>query len=284
MKFSQPSADLYAPGGKDPWAGLSSTTHLGIGAHADDLEILAFPGIAACFQHPKNRFSGIVVTDGAGAPRSGPFAQTSDVELIQLRLAEQRRAADLGHYASVIQLAHPSPAVRQSDRSAIIGDLVKIFEAAQPQTLYLHNPADRHETHIAVLLACIEALRQLPESSRPKEIYGCEVWGDLDWVPSSQVVRLPCPAPETLGTSLLDCFQSQIAGGKRYDRAALGRRYAQATFGNPNQPDSEQEIVLALDLRPLLDTNLSLQNFLAPIFDLFRTQTLARIDKLAPSQ
>ncbi|NBS78958.1 PIG-L family deacetylase [bacterium] len=284
MKFSQPSADLYAPGGKDPWAGLSSTTHLGIGAHADDLEILAFPGIAACFQHPKNRFSGIVVTDGAGAPRSGPFAQTSDVELIQLRRAEQRRAADLGHYASVIQLAHPSPAVRQSDRSAVIGDLVKIFEAAQPQTLYLHNPADRHETHIAVLLACIEALRQLPESSRPKEIYGCEVWGDLDWVPSSQVVRLPCPAPETLGTSLLDCFQSQIAGGKRYDRAALGRRYAQATFGNPNQPDSEQEIVLALDLRPLLDTNLSLQNFLAPIFDLFRTQTLARIDKLAPSK
>ncbi|NBV96222.1 MAG: PIG-L family deacetylase [Verrucomicrobia bacterium] len=284
MKFSQPSADLYAPGGKDPWAGLSSTTHLGIGAHADDLEILAFPGIAACFQHPKNRFSGIVVTDGAGAPRSGPFAQTSDVELIQLRRAEQRRAADLGHYASVIQLAHPSPAVRQSDRSAVIGDLVKIFEAAQPQTLYLHNPADRHETHIAVLLACIEALRQLPESSRPKEIYGCEVWGDLDWVPSSHVVRLPCPAPETLGTSLLDCFQSQIAGGKRYDRAALGRRYAQATFGNPNQPDSEQEIVLALDLRPLLDTNLSLQNFLAPIFDLFRTQTLARIDKLAPSQ
>lgn len=284
MKFSQPSADLYAPGGKDPWAGLSSTTHLGIGAHADDLEILAFPGIAACFQHPKNRFSGIVVTDGAGAPRSGPFAQTSDVELIQLRRAEQRRAADLGHYASVIQLAHPSPAVRQSDRSAVIGDLVKIFEAAQPQTLYLHNPADRHETHIAVLIACIEALRQLPESSRPKEIYGCEVWGDLDWVPSSQVVRLPCPAPETLGTSLLDCFQSQIAGGKRYDRAALGRRYAQATFGNPNQPDSEQEIVLALDLRPLLDTNLSLQNFLAPIFDLFRTQTLARIDKLAPSK
>lgn len=284
MKFSQPSADLYAPGGKDPWAGLSSTTHLGIGAHADDLEILAFPGIAACVQHPKNRFSGIVVTDGAGAPRSGPFAQTSDVELIQLRRAEQRRAADLGHYASVIQLAHPSPAVRQSDRSALIGDLVKIFEAAQPQTLYLHNPADRHETHIAVLLACIEALRQLPESSRPKEIYGCEVWGDLDWVPSSQVVRLPCPAPETLGTSLLDCFQSQIAGGKRYDRAALGRRYAQATFGNPNQPDSEQEIVLALDLRPLLDTNLSLQNFLAPIFDLFRTQTLARIDKLAPSK
>ena len=50
MKFSQPSADFYAPRGQDPLANLATTTHLGIGAHADDLEILAFPGIATCFQ------------------------------------------------------------------------------------------------------------------------------------------------------------------------------------------------------------------------------------------
>jgi len=284
MKFFQPSADLYAPSGKDPLAGLSSTTHLGIGAHADDLEILAFPGIAACFQHPKNRFSGVVVTDGAGAPRSGPFARTSDADLIQIRRAEQRQAADLGQYASVIQLAHPSSTVRQTDRSAVIGDLIQILEVARPQTLYLHNPADRHETHIAVLLACLEALQQLPASARPKEIYGCEVWGDLDWVPSSHIVRLPCSAPENLGTSLLNCFHSQVEGGKRYDRAALGRRHAQATFGNPTQPDSEQEVVLAFDLRPLLETNLSLDSFVGSALDLFRTQTLARIAKLVPKK
>jgi len=284
MKFFQPSADLYAPSGKDPLAGLSSTTHLGIGAHADDLEILAFPGIAACFQHPKNRFSGVVVTDGAGAPRSGPFARTLDAELIQIRRAEQRQAADLGQYASVIQLAHPSSTVRENDRSAVIGDLIQILELAQPQTLYLHNPADRHETHIAVLLACLEALQRLPVSARPKEIYGSEVWGDLDWVPSSKVVRLPCSAPENLGTSLLNCFRSQVEGGKRYDRAALGRRHAQATFGNPTQPDSEQEVVLAFDLRPLLETNLSLDSFVGSAIDLFRTQTLARIEKLAPKK
>ncbi len=85
MKFSQSSADFYAPRGQDPLANLATTTHLGIGAHADDLEILAFPGIATCFQHPTNRFSGVVVTDGAGAPRTGSFTKTTDLELISLR-------------------------------------------------------------------------------------------------------------------------------------------------------------------------------------------------------
>ena len=281
MKFSQTQSNFYSPRGEDFPTALSSTTHLGIGAHADDLEILAFPGISACYGHAKNRFSGVVVTDGAGAPRTGAFAAMSNAEMIPQRQKEQRQAADLGKYASVIQLAHPSSAVRQADRSQVVAELTQILEIARPEVLYLHNPADRHETHIAVLLACLEALRNLPASALPKEVYGCEVWGDLDWVPSSHVVRLPCPASETLGTSLLRCFQSQVEGGKRYDRAAVGRRHAQATFGNPTQPDSAEEVVLALDLRPLLQGKDSLTEFLAPTLDLFRKQTLARLEALA---
>jgi LmbE family N-acetylglucosaminyl deacetylase len=281
MNFSQTQSNFYAPQGQDPSNALASTTHMGIGAHADDLEILAFPGISACYGHAKNRFSGVVVTDGAGSPRTGPFASMSNAEMIPQRQKEQRQAADLGKYASVIQLAHPSSAVRQADRSQVVAELTQILEIARPEVLYLHNPADRHETHIAVLLACLEALRKLPPSALPKEVYGCEVWGDLDWVPSSHVVRLPCPASETLGTSLLRCFQSQVEGGKRYDRAAVGRRHAQATFGNPTQPDSAEEVVLALDLRPLLQGKDSLTEFLAPTLDLFRKQTLARLEALA---
>jgi len=281
MKFSQTQSNFYSPRGEDLRAALSTTTHLGIGAHADDLEFLAFPGISACYGHAKNRFSGVVVTDGAGSPRTGPFASVSNAEMIPQRQKEQRQAADLGKYASVIQLAHPSSAVQQADRSQVVAELTQILEIARPEVLYLHNPADRHETHIAVLLACLEALRKLPPSALPKEVYGCEVWGDLDWVPSSHVVRLPCPASEILGTSLLRCFQSQVEGGKRYDRAAVGRRHAQATFGNPTQPDSAEEVVLALDLRPLLQGKDSLTEFLAPTLDLFRKQTLARLEALA---
>ncbi len=284
MNFSQPQANFYAPQGQDPSNALASTTHLGIGAHADDLEILAFPGIATCFQDPKKHFSGVVVTDGAGAPRTGRFSSTPDTELISLRQKEQRAAADLGKYASVLQLAHPSTAVRQANRTPVVAELRQILEIARPEVLYLHNPADRHETHLGVLLACLEALRGLPAPALPKEVYGCEVWGDLDWVPSSHLVRLPCPAPETLGPSLLRCFQSQVEGGKRYDRAAIGRRHAHATFGNPTQPDSAEEVVFALDLRPLLETKVTLTEFLAPTLDLFREQTLARLEKLSPQK
>jgi len=280
MKFSQSSADFYAPRGQDPLANLATTTHLGIGAHADDLEILAFPGIATCFRHPTNRFSGVVVTDGAGAPRTGCFTKTTDSELISLRQKEQHHAANLGDYASVLQLGHPSVSVRQTDRSAVVADLVKILETARPQVLYLHNPADRHETHIGVLFACLEALRQLPPSSLPKEIYGCEVWGDLDWVPPAHIIRLACHAPETLGPSLLRCFKSQVEGGKRYDRAALGRRHAQATFANPTQPDSVSEVVLALDLRPVVEGKSSSAELLSSLLDCFRTETIARLEKL----
>jgi len=278
MNFSQTQSNFYSSRGEDFRAALSSTTHLGIGAHADDLEILAFPGISACYGHAKNRFSGVVVTDGASSPRIGPFASMSNAEMIPQRQKEQRQAADLGQYASVIQLAHSSAAVRQSDRSEVVADLVKILESARPQVLYLHNPADRHETHLAVLMACLEALHKIPTSAHPKEIYGCEVWGDLDWVPASHIVRLPCHAPANLGSSLLNCFESQVQGGKRYDRAALGRRHAQATFGNPTQPDSDDEVVLALDLRPLLKPKNSPTEFLALTLDLFRKQTLARLE------
>jgi len=280
MKFSQPEASLYAPARQDPLTGLSATTHLGIGAHADDLEILAFSGISACYRHPSHRFSGVVVTDGAGSPRTGSFAKTSDSEMVAIRRDEQQRAADLGNYASVIQLGYPSPEVRKTDRSKLISDLVQILKAAQPQILYLHNPVDRHETHLAVLLACLEALKQIPENSRPREIYGCEVWGDLDWVPASRILRLPCSAPEDFGPSLLRCFASQVDGGKRYDWAAQGRRRAQATFGDAYTPDQADEVVLALDLKPLLQPGASLSSFVSSLTEQFRTQSISRAQKV----
>mgnify|MGYP003336435697 CR=1 FL=1 len=281
MKFSQPGADLFCPEGKDSGETLASTTHLGIGAHADDLEILAFPGITACLNHPTQRFSGVVVTDGAGAPRTGPFAKTSNDELIRLRREEQKQAARLGHYAAVLQLGYPSASIRPSPCPSLVAELRQILEATQPQVIYLHNPADRHLTHGAVLESSLAALRQLPLSSRPREVYGCEVWGDLDWVPPSKVVRLPCTAPEDFGPSLLRCFRTQVEGGKRYDLAAAGRRRAQATFADAYSPDSSGEVVLALDLLPLLQPQApTLVDFVSGLIDEFKLLTAERIRKL----
>ena len=278
MKFSRPDAEIFLPNTGNAAKALTSTTHLGIGAHADDLEILAFPGIAACLNHPIQRFSGVVVTNGAGAPRGGPYAKISDAELVALRREEQRQAAKLGQYAAVVQLGFPSQEIRKTPCQALVHDLHQILEATQPRVEYLHNPADRHDTHVAVLVACLDALRRLPVSSRPLEVYGCEVWGDLDWVPASQTVRLPCPAPEDFGPSLLRCFRSQIEGGKRYDLAAVGRRRAQATFAEAYSPDQTGEVVLALDLLPLMGPNPpSVADFITGLIDGFKKETIGRI-------
>jgi len=275
VRFSRPEADAHVPAGGDLVSALASTTHLGIGAHADDLEIMAFPGICACRGRNHLHFSGVVATDGGGSP-----SKLSGQELVKTRMEEQKQAAGLGGYATVIQLAHPSAEIRGTGRKALTADLLQILKTAKPRTLYLHNPADRHETHIAVLLACLDALRQLPSAEQPAEIYGCEVWGDLDWVPVDKVVRLPCPAPADFGPNLLRVFRSQVEG-KRYDLAAAGRRRAQATFADAYQADQAEEVVLALDLKPLVqDPKLSLADFVSPLIGNFQKQTMERIRRL----
>jgi len=279
LKFAQAQADAFAPGGGAWPSALASTTHLGIGAHADDLEIMAFPGICACRGQKDLRFSGVVATDGAGAP-----SRLAGQSLVKTRREEQKQAAGLGDYAAILQLAHPSAEIRGSGRQALTVDLLQIFQAAKPKFLYLHNPADRHETHVAVLLACLKALRQLPPAERPAEIYGCEVWGDLDWVPADKIVRLPCPAPTDFGPSLLRVFRSQV-DGKRYDLAAAGRRRAQATFADAYNPDQAEEVVLALDLKPLVENSkLTLAEFVSSLTGEFQKQTLERIRRLESSQ
>ena len=44
-----PHADVFVPDGLPPAAALARTTHLAIAAHQDDIEIMAYHGIAECF-------------------------------------------------------------------------------------------------------------------------------------------------------------------------------------------------------------------------------------------
>jgi LmbE family N-acetylglucosaminyl deacetylase len=75
------SANLYVPDGTDVRDALSRTTHLCIGAHPDDIEIMAYHGIAACFQRPDRWMCGVIVTDGSSSSRLGPYARTTDEEM-----------------------------------------------------------------------------------------------------------------------------------------------------------------------------------------------------------
>lgn len=50
MKFSHPAAQIYIPDETPVEEALPRTTHLAIGAHHDDLEIMAIDGILKCYR------------------------------------------------------------------------------------------------------------------------------------------------------------------------------------------------------------------------------------------
>ena len=63
---------------------------------------------------------------------------------------------------------------------------------------------------------------------------------------------------ENLAMSLVGIFDSQIAGGKRYDIATMGRRRANATYLESHSVDASQMVNFAMDLTPLIvDDSLS---------------------------
>jgi len=270
MKFSRPDADIFTPDGAEPLKALARTTHLCVVAHQDDIEINAYPGIAECYGRTDRFFTGVVVTNGAGSPRTGRFAHITDAQMQDVRREEQRAAARLGRYNLQLQLAHPSADVKLPGEPGVYADLRMIFSACRPGVVYLHQPADKHDTHVAVLLRCLEAMRSLPAAQRPPRVLGVEAWRGLDWLMDDEKVALDCAAHPELALKIMQVFESQIEGGKRYDRAAIGRRQANATFHTSHATDKFNEVAWAMDLTPLVaDEKLSVKDF-----------TLARVDRL----
>ncbi|QRN84337.1 PIG-L family deacetylase [Chloroflexota bacterium] len=262
MQLNNPLAECYYPSGNKNDSRLHQTTHLGIGAHQDDLEMLAIPGILAGYEHSDQAFTGVTVTDGRGAPRSGDYADLSDEEMWHVRLEEQRHAANIGHYHAQFQLNYSSAQVKSPQREAVITDLMTIIQACQPQIIYTHNLADKHDTHVAVGLSVIEALRRMGEGSQGITVYGSELWRGLDWLLDDQKVGLDVSSHPEWQAALLQAFTSQIAGGKRYDLAAMGRKRANATYYQSHHTDQAELMVYAMDLTPLItDPKLSIEGF-----------------------
>ena len=280
MKFSRPEADVFVPKGGDAAQALARTTHLCVIAHQDDIEINAYPAVADCLGRADRFFTGVVMTNGAGSARTGKFAHVTDAEMQVIRRDEQRTAAVLGEYNLQLQLAHPSGDVKKAGHAGVTADLAAIFGACRPEVVYLHQPADKHDTHVACFLRCIEALRALPRDRRPARVLGVEGWRDLDWLADNEKVAMDASANPDLAAKLVAVFESQIAGGKRYDLAAMGRRLANATFFNSHATDQTNAISLAMDLTPLVqDDTLSVRDFTLRHIEQLRADVAGRIEK-----
>lgn len=276
-------ADTFISDGTSAQEALARTTHLAIGAHSDDLEIMAYHGIVGCYGYRKTDkwFSGITVTDGRGSSRSGPYSDCTDEEMADIRKNEQRQAAMVGKYGAMIQLAYQSDQIMQDDgQNHLRDDLSSVFDFCQPEIVYTHNPADKHDTHIAVLSAAIHVMRELPSEKRPKRILGCEVWRDLDWMPDEDKVSLDVSKRENLANALVGIFDSQITGGKRYDRAAVGRRYANATFFHAGGQDRIEQLTFAMDLTPLVeDSEMDVKDYVLSYIEKFRCEVESNLDR-----
>ena len=281
MKFFQPEADLYVPDGAPMPTALERTTHLCVGAHQDDQEFMAFHGIAECFGQPDRWFAGVVVTNGAGSPRAGVYAGCSNDDMMKIRVREQRKAALIGEYGCQIQLMYPSAEVKKRGETPVVADLRAILETARPDVVYLHNPADKHDTHVAVFLRALQALRSLPTDRRPAKVLGCEIWRDLDWLNDGDKQVLPVDRFKNLAAALSGVFDSQITGGKRYDAAVAGRRMAHATFYESHATDRTDALNFAMDLTPLVaDDRLPVAEFTEGLIRRFADEVKERLGKL----
>jgi LmbE family N-acetylglucosaminyl deacetylase len=279
MHLTQPAADIFIPDHAPLTEALSRVTHLGVGAHPDDLEFMAFHGIIACFHSKHEWFGGVTCTNGAGSSRTGAYRDYTDEQMVAVRREEQRQAAIVGRYGVMIQLDHPGSAAKSATDHSLRDDLIEILNHCRPRMVYTHNPADKHDAHIGVAIAVIEALRTLPQDRRPV-VHGCEVWRDLDWLPDAEKVIHDVSGHDNLAAALNGIFDSQIAGGKRYDLAVMGRRRANATFLDAHASDDATGIAFAIDLTPLVaDDTLDILDWTLAHIERFANDVRARLTR-----
>lgn len=282
MKLSESTAEIWIPDGAIEAEALKRVTHMSIAAHQDDVEIMALEGILAGFGSREKWFMAVIVTNGAGSPRDGLYAGYNDQQMQEVRRLEQKKAAYVGEYSAVAFLNHPSSAIKDAKATGPKEDLKALISATEPDVIYTHNLADKHDTHISVALRTIAAIRELPSDKRPRKLYGCEVWRDLDWMVDADKVTFELNEHENIAASLVGVFDSQIAGGKRYDLATMGRRRAHATYFQSHSVDAAQMINFGIDLTPLIqDDKLDPVKFIEGFVKRFSEDVTSRVGKFS---
>ncbi|MEA2000723.1 MAG: PIG-L family deacetylase [Actinomycetota bacterium] len=281
MQLSNSGAQIFVPDDTPPGESIGRTTHMAIGAHQDDIPIMAHHGIMDCFGRTDGWFLGVTVTDGAGSPRGELYAEYTDEQMREVRNVEETKAAVVGDYTAALLLDYPSSVAKDPDETILIEELTTIIGAAHPEVVYTHNLADKHDTHVAVALRTIEAIRRLDPEDRPTALYGCEVWRDLDWMADADKVAFDVTDHGNLAAALMGVYDSQVSGGKRYDLATEGRRLAHATFSESHAVDAAQALIYAMDLTPVIsDKTLDPAQHVLDHLDRLQTDITARIDRV----
>jgi hypothetical protein len=87
---------------------------------------------------------------------------------------------------------------------------------------------------------------------------------------------------ENLQAALLGVFDSQIAGGKRYDLASMGRRRANATYFESHGVDLTTGLAYGMDMTPLInDTSLDPCIFTEKLIQSFAQDVTDRLKRVS---
>lgn len=250
----------------------AAVRYMAVSAHKDDVEMLALDGIFKAYRDGGG-FAAAVLTDGGQCPRSKEYAAVGDEDMALLRTAEQKRAAEAGRYEALWLFERTSAEVKRTAKEggALADELAEVFASLPTlEAVYLHNPFDRHPTHVAACEVALAAINRLDERHKPLKVYGCEVWRDLDWPADADKIALDVSGSDDLAARLMACFVSQNAV-KRYDIASMARRAANATFYQSHEGDEATALIYALDLTPLTKGQ-SMEDFAAEKLDNFRRE------------
>ncbi|MCC6933498.1 MAG: PIG-L family deacetylase [Deltaproteobacteria bacterium] len=272
--------DIYIPDGAFRETALERITHLGIGAHPDDLEIMAIDGILKCYNGKIPSFGGITCTNGSGGVLANQYATLSRENLKEIRKQEQKNAALVGRYSAVMQLGFNSSDIMGKSNELFERNIKEILLSTKPKVIYTHNPVDKHATHLAVLLTVVKVLRSLASEYKPQEFYGAEVWRDLDWLSDTDKIRFDVSAIPHISQALICVYDAQISSGKRFDKGTLGRRFAHATFDDGYASDGTTALAFGLDLMPLLGKPyLGVADFVGNLIDRFKKNALSSLNQ-----
>lgn len=281
VRFKNSGAEIFVPDNTPVEEAVKRTTHMAISAHQDDIEIMAYDGILKCFGKSDQWFLSVVVTNGAGSPRGGLYASYSDEELQKIRKLEQKKAAFVGEYGAQVLLDYTSSVVKDNDNHMIIEELKELIKLAKPRVIYTHNLADKHETHLGIVTKVLKAIRELPIEFHPEKVYGCEVWRNLDWVNDDEKVLFDVSAHPNIAAAVIEVFDSQICGGKRYDLATAGRRLSNATYAASHGCDTSSALIYGMDLTPLInDITLDIVEYVQGYITRFSQDVKSRLDKV----
>ena len=255
--------------------------YLCICAHQDDNEIMAMDGVLKGIRSRNYSFALVVTADGGGSARTGEFKDYTDEMMKAVRIKEQQEASEIGRYHSLYLLNYPSKDIKDKNNRDIVEEYKNIIKELKPEVIYTHSVLDKHPTHLGVVVKVINAIRELPKEYQPKVLYGCEVWRGLDWISDERKIGFDLSKNVKLQKKILDVFKSQIAGGKEYTKASLGRRYANATYFQSHSVDTYKLVNYGIDMRPLIkDRNLSIKEFALSYVDDLRNEISNELGKL----